>query len=64
MVVVGGGVVGIINRFFLYTTVLASASLLTAALIVEGVSFRVADLARSVIDAEVISSLTNIINIW
>ena len=40
---------GVINRFFLYTTALASASLLTAAWIVDGVSFRVADLARSVI---------------
>ena len=33
MVVGGGG--GVINRFFLYTTVLAPASLLTVALIVE-----------------------------
>ena len=41
---------GVIKRFFLYTTALASASLLTAALIVEGVSFRVAGLAMPVID--------------
>ena len=45
VVVVGGGH----QTFFLIYYHLASASLLTAAWIVDGVSFRVADLSRSVI---------------